>query len=64
MNTEPQEGVRVGSEAQGRPSLVCTPLLPLWPSFGLSLRGQTYLHHALGREVRIPASTSAFGIFS
>ena len=51
----------------GRPALDCTPLLPLaflWPLTGVSRSPQTDLHHVLEGEVRIPASTSAFGTFS
>lgn len=58
----------VGSEAQ-RTSLPCLHPTPaslafLWPLTGASRSTQTYLHHALGGEVRIPASTPAFSMFS
>ena len=61
-------GGEVGNETQ-RTSLPCLHPTPaslafLWPLTGASRSPQTYLHHALGGEVRIPASTSAFGMFS
>lgn len=68
MNTEPREAVTVGDEARGTscPWLHPTPvsLAFLWPLTGVSRSPQTDLHHVLEGEVRIPASTSAFGTFS